>query len=373
MSDTGILIPISQAPVVFLFFYVYFQDKQGYEPFGLLIRSFIAGAVSLGAAVAIEIPLLGLQSSILGHGHIRIALDAVLFISLVEELCKFIALYLAVYRKPDFNEPYDGIMYAVSASLGFAALENLLYCIDRGMTTAILRIFTAVPMHAMSGVLMGYYIGLAKFNPPHERRLLLAGLVAATIGHGLYDYFLLLQSVELIPLSIIILVIQLILGWKAIRHHRNLVLTKPQSTADSSTVPTGGGVDPAIAANTGILGIPLRWATLALRVLGAGAIISGFLLHGMDQVVTYHYLGVPYDSDAILLFLIPAGFSIWTLSGGLSQLRPAAWKLAVVLFFLLLPTPLFPLALTGIYGVLHPETRQAFGHTPAIDSPPAKV
>lgn len=363
MSEHALLATISQAPIVFLFFYVFFQDKHGYEPLGLLIRSFVAGAISFVAAVLLELVLVGLNHTIMGYGQMSIAIDAMILVAFIEEGCKFVAMYLTVFRKPDFNEPYDGIMYSVSASLGFAAVENLGYCLEQGMTTAIFRIFSAVPMHAMAGVLMGYYIGLAKFNRPHRGRLLLASVVAAAIGHGLYDYFLLLGAPEFIPLSFAVLGVQIILGWRAIRHHRDIVLTLPQATEPlaAAAVET---IDPAIAGDGGLLGSPLRWATISLKVLGAAAIVTSWLFVDAESGAIYHYLGIPVPVAVLAVAIVPIGLGLWSLSDWLKKLNQRAWRFSTAVFFLMLPTPFFPLALLGIYGVLHPETRLAFGHKP---------
>ena len=389
MSETGLLITLSQAPIVFLFFYVYFQDKHGYEPLGLLLRSLAAGAISFAAAFALEWVFLNLNHSVLGPGDLTTAVDAIILVALIEEGVKFIALYLAVFRNPDFNEPYDGIMYAVAVSLGFAAVENLGYCLDRGLPTAVFRVFTAVPMHAMAGVLMGYYVGLAKFNRPHRDRLLAPGLIAAAIGHGLYDYFLLLPNPVLFPVALCILGVQILLGWRAIRHHRDIVLTfpdsveppqaqagrvsaakiSPQAAIEANAVKSNTGIDPAIASDPGLLGQPLRWATITMKVLGLSAMLAGWFFYEASYGYAHRYLGIPIPSAIMASVLAPAGIACWATSENLKKLKPVAWKLSVAFFFFLLPTIFFPLALLGIYGVLHPETRSLFGHKPPPSIP----
>ena len=58
------------------------------------------------------------------------AIGCFLVIGPCEELAKFLAVRLFVYRNKEFNEPLDGIIYAAAAALGFASLENVLYVID---------------------------------------------------------------------------------------------------------------------------------------------------------------------------------------------------------------------------------------------------
>ena len=57
----------------------------------------------------------------------------------------------------EFDELMDGIVYGAVASLGFATLENIMYCIDGGLSVVAIRALTAVPAHASFGAIMGYY------------------------------------------------------------------------------------------------------------------------------------------------------------------------------------------------------------------------
>src|SRR5690606_39910115 len=84
--------------------------------------------------------------------------------SLLEEFFKWFIILFAVYEHGDFNEPYDGIVYAASLSLGFATVENILYLIANGIEFAFGRALFPVSSHALFGVFMGYYFGKAKFN-----------------------------------------------------------------------------------------------------------------------------------------------------------------------------------------------------------------
>jgi RsiW-degrading membrane proteinase PrsW (M82 family) len=64
----------------------------------------------------------------------------------------------------------DGVVYGAVASLGFATLENILYVTPNGFAVAAARAFTAVPGHALLGVIMGYYVGRAKFHSNEQQR-----------------------------------------------------------------------------------------------------------------------------------------------------------------------------------------------------------
>ena len=106
---------------------------------------------------------------------------------------KFAAVRAKAYDSPSFNEPMDGIIYGVTASLGFATVENIFYVMGFGaISTAIARAFLSVPSHAAFGGIMGYYLGLAKpfgteHNKKKERQLIITGLAIAIILHGIFD------------------------------------------------------------------------------------------------------------------------------------------------------------------------------------------
>ena len=121
----------------------------------------------------------------------------------------------------EFNEPFDGIVYAVMVSMGFAATENIFYVLEGGYQTALLRAFTAVPAHATFGILMGYYMGKAKFSN-NKIVLNLTGLLLAIIFHGAYDFFLFIEFIPGIWVGAFVsLFIGIFLSRKAIKRHQN--------------------------------------------------------------------------------------------------------------------------------------------------------
>ena len=122
-------------------------------------------------------------------------------VALIEEYFKYLVLTKYAYKQDSFNEPMDGIVYGVIASLGFALVENIIYVFlyaDPGqeMIVGILRMFTAIPAHALMGVIMGYYIGKAKFaeTPEEEKALTYRGLFIAIGIHGLYNFILFISA-----------------------------------------------------------------------------------------------------------------------------------------------------------------------------------
>ena len=117
--------------------------------------------------------------------------SAFLVAAIPEELFKFILLWAYPLRHEAFDEPMDGVIYGVTASLGFATFENVLYVAGEGLGVAAIRAVTAVPSHAFAGAIMGYFAGRARLEPARRRSLLAVAIVIPTLFHGLYDFPLL--------------------------------------------------------------------------------------------------------------------------------------------------------------------------------------
>lgn len=212
------LLTISLAPVVAIILYVYLKDKYDREPISTLILSFILGALSTLPTVIVGYLLKSEESTDIIH-YLRVAF---LEVASVEEGFKFLFFYFYCYRHKDFNEPFDGIVYALMVSMGFAGLENVLYVLEGGVPVAITRALTAVPAHATFAVAMGYFAGKAKFS---ETPLLwlLVGLAFAIIMHGFYDFCLFTNNILYIGLGAFSsLIISIFLSSKAINSYRHL-------------------------------------------------------------------------------------------------------------------------------------------------------
>ncbi|MBL7852275.1 MAG: PrsW family intramembrane metalloprotease [Cyclobacteriaceae bacterium] len=213
------LLALSSAPGACIILYIYLKDKYEREPVGLLVKSFAFGIVAVIVTFLISFPLDMLVPTD-EEDLTQQAVHAFLLVALVEEFSKFIFVRGVLYHDAHFNEPFDGIVYSVLVSMGFATLENILYVSQGGLTTALLRMFTAVPAHGTFAVLMGYYIGRAKFEEGRGY-LSLFGLLSATLFHGAYDYFWFISFVPGIWLGAIAsLVVGIWLARKAIRIHQ---------------------------------------------------------------------------------------------------------------------------------------------------------
>ena len=204
MSTTDIILHILAAvvPAMILMYYIYRKDRVEKEPAGLLLKLFIAGAVSTGAAIILEIAAEYLEVNVLTQVNAGAATFAIVdatMVGIIEEACKFFFLKRITWKNPNFNYTFDGIVYAVFVSLGFAALENVLYIFQFGMSVALLRAVLSIPAHMSFSVYMGAYYGRAKLcekrgNREGKMLNLLAGYLTAVTLHAFFDGTLMVNS-----------------------------------------------------------------------------------------------------------------------------------------------------------------------------------
>ncbi len=218
-----LLLASAILPVVLVIIYIYTQDKHEKEPKQLLFYNFLLGAV-VSVVLTMLISIFVFDNILLlkdKHNIFEQFTKAFLVVAFTEEFSKYIIVRYFAQPKKDFNEPFDGIIYAVMVSMGFAATENLLYVLSGGgYEVALVRAFTAIPAHATFAVLMGYFMGKAKFA--NNRMVLnLTGLLLAVIFHGLYDFFLFIDFIPGLSIGAFIsLIIGVLLSRKAIKVHQ---------------------------------------------------------------------------------------------------------------------------------------------------------
>ena len=198
---------IALAPVFIILIYIYVRDKYEKEPISLLLKSLFFGALIVLPVIYIETSLTAIATF---STRVSAAFyEAFIVAAITEEVFKFGVLYWLIKKSPEFNERFDGIVYAVFISLGFAGIENILYIFDSGLYTGIVRAFTAVPAHAFFGVSMGYYFALSKFKTESTRLNLIKALLIPILLHGIYDFILMVGN----PITILFFIPFLIYLW----------------------------------------------------------------------------------------------------------------------------------------------------------------
>lgn len=222
-TDGYLLVAGALAPAIVLMIYIYKKDKSEKEPVRLLLLLFVLGAVSCYPAAGAERLVgeiiydifVGIRQAtgadVTVLNYIYKAVDNVIGIALVEEGAKLLVLYLITGKNKNFNSLFDGLIYSVFVSLGFAALENVNYALSYGWKTVAIRAIVSVPGHMFFGVIMGYGYTMwhmAKKAQTVERVMrdggyivggasristgayFAKGFIFAVLAHGFFDFCL---------------------------------------------------------------------------------------------------------------------------------------------------------------------------------------
>jgi RsiW-degrading membrane proteinase PrsW (M82 family) len=186
-------------PIVVLIFYIYFKDRNAPEPTGQIVKAFFYGMLSVPLSLCMSIPLGWIGAYPAEATNILGSINTAFFgAAIPEEVAKLFVLWLVLRKNPYFDEKMDGIVYAVCVSLGFAALENIMYLYSNAeayLTVGIARAIFAVPGHFCFGILMGYYYSLAKFYIQSSVKNAALVLIAPIVVHGIYDSILFIIDV----------------------------------------------------------------------------------------------------------------------------------------------------------------------------------
>lgn len=196
-----LFLVLAIGPTAAIMVYIYSKDKYDREPKALLVKLFFFGVLTtLPAALVEGLVITDIKAIQESDNLVTIFLYSLLGISLVEEGFKYLALRLGIRKSKYFNQMYDSIVYSVFVSLGFATIENIFYMLVYGGGSAIMRAITAVPGHAIFGVTMGYYLGMATFcyNKEKKKTYMTMSILMPVLLHGVYDFLLLSQHVLLI-------------------------------------------------------------------------------------------------------------------------------------------------------------------------------
>ncbi|MBP1988919.1 glutamic-type intramembrane protease PrsW [Paenibacillus eucommiae] len=174
------------APGLSLLAYFYLKDRYETEPIHLVMKMFLFGLLIVFPAIVLQ-HLLKMQ---FGEGSFFLAF---ILSGGLEEFLKWFLLYQLIYRHPSFDEPYDGIVYGVAVSMGYATLENVFYAFLSTSSFGALLVRALLPVsgHALFGVMMGYYLGKAKFTSIHSLKYKWLALLLPIFWHGSFDYILL--------------------------------------------------------------------------------------------------------------------------------------------------------------------------------------
>ncbi|QVK16811.1 PrsW family intramembrane metalloprotease [Mycoplasmatota bacterium] len=201
------LFMLAITPGIALSIFIYYLDKHDKEPKTLLLKLFFYGML-------ISIPVILFEKVLMSFNVFTKVLSelykALIVAGFTEEFFKrFVVLSLA-YKNKNFNEKFDGIVYAVITALGFATLENILYVVFgyQSYRVGFSRAVISVPGHMLFAITMGYYLSLAKFCTVKRKcqYYFVLSLVVPIIFHGLFDFIIYVQAYVILPIFIIFLI-----------------------------------------------------------------------------------------------------------------------------------------------------------------------
>ena len=178
------------APALILLWYVYHKDTQP-EPSRLIFKGFFYGGLSALLSTFISGPLLDMGFYTTDPSSWQEAVKIAFFGAAVpEETAKLLMLWLLLRNCPEFDERYDGIVYATTVGLGFAAFENIMYVVSAGASwvdVAFTRALFAVPGHFAFAVTMGYYYSQYHFRGGNREGAKIKMWLYPVLLHGAYD------------------------------------------------------------------------------------------------------------------------------------------------------------------------------------------
>jgi protease PrsW len=252
------LFSISVIPVILIGLFVFKKDKDKESP-KLLLKLALGGIFSfllvwiISAIMSAIFPFF--NQDMTKQNLLQLIISVFIGIAFVEEISKWIFVYMISYNDREFDHIYDGIIYAVFVALGFSFVENLFYVYESGITTGILRAVTAVPAHACFGIFMGYYLGLSKQsklnnNPKLARKNMILSIFTPLILHGIYDYCIFTEKVIFFILLFGFIVFLYIISLKNIKKlvminrkmkYKNNFCPNCGNIVDSSFCPFCGG------------------------------------------------------------------------------------------------------------------------------------
>jgi len=212
---TILLLTVAIGPALFWLIFFYRRDKYASEPLSWIVKIFLLGAL-------ITIPVV-ICESIAGILISEFAL-IVIVAPVIEECGKYFVVTRYVYTTSEFNEPVDGIMYAVAAALGFATIENIFYIFSIPLTelpslfsVVFVRAVLSVPGHALFSSIWGHSLGIAKFGLLRDAPKIMTALSVAIVFHGLFNFLLM----SILGIALLLLIVIPYLWWLAQRNIRD--------------------------------------------------------------------------------------------------------------------------------------------------------
>ena len=216
------LIAAAVVPALILLIYVYRLDRLEKEPKGLLWRLLLFGVLATAVAGYLERIGIRFLEAWADRPLLHTLLLTFLIVGPAEEGSKYLLLKRRTWYNPNFNCRFDGVVYAVFVSMGFAIWENIAYVAALGFEGAMLRAVTAVPGHASFGVFMGAWYGQAKAyeragDLVRSRNCRRLAVIVPMLIHALYDFIAMIGGAIPLVLFIVFILIMFVIAFIVLR------------------------------------------------------------------------------------------------------------------------------------------------------------
>jgi RsiW-degrading membrane proteinase PrsW (M82 family) len=186
LTVEGLLL-IAFTPGLFWLWFFLRLDRHRPEPKRLIAITFLLGCLSTIPAGIVNTSF-GIDALLNSDPDlITVAAGMLFVVGPIEELSKFAVVRLVPYRSLYFDEPMDGLVYGVTASLGFASLENLIYVLEFGSGVMLVRAPISTLAHLVFGSIWGYALGQHHSSGGNRKGLVLGGLALAATVHALFN------------------------------------------------------------------------------------------------------------------------------------------------------------------------------------------
>lgn len=200
-----------------LFFYFRRKSNHGRRFRPILAVFALAAGLTVPAALIEHIT----GATIVQETVLRSALVSLFLIGPIEEFVKLAAVWMTVYHTSYFSRPLDGILYAATAAMSFASVENAVYVALFGPGVMLWRVIFATSAHVMFACVWGYALGLARFDKQREFSVISVGFVASAALHAIYNLLVVLSPstgpIVLYPFMVFLAGLTAFTVWKAAR------------------------------------------------------------------------------------------------------------------------------------------------------------
>ncbi len=223
------LIFLSLLPSALWLIFFLREDKHP-EPGNMILKVFFYGMMFTIPVILISL-LFNFFLSQTNISEFAMKIIMIVFIaSFTEETAKYMAVKKSALYSSECDEPVDVMIYAITAALGFAALENILFLFPLEIpfsysvmaSESFFRFISGTFLHALASALMGYFLAVSILNTKKRKFFVFVGLSLAIVLHALYNFSIMMSETKehlliIAPVILISLFITVFFCFKKLR------------------------------------------------------------------------------------------------------------------------------------------------------------